>query len=59
MSSKVSRSLSFRLVSRESSAGLCDLGALVLSFLSHIAALSVRLARLAGSSAIIFAMAVD
>jgi hypothetical protein len=40
------------LLSRESSDGLCGVGAAILSFLSHIAALSVRLARFAGCSAI-------
>jgi hypothetical protein len=40
------------LLSRESSDGLCGVGAAILSFLAHIAALSVRLARFAGRSAI-------
>lgn len=43
---------SLRLLSRESSEALGGLGASVLSFVSHIAALSVRFARLGGGSAI-------
>lgn len=48
--------MSLRLLSRESSDDLCVVGMVVLSFLSHIAALSVRLARFAGGSAILLEM---